>query len=197
MKQLILIILGVLLPFLLLAQPQFSFEGERLNFSLMRSASADTLIWSVVGDYYLSNLHDEALTRLIVFPVPSTPEIGIAEDIKLELIAPGDSMAVELQDQSDKGFSFCLDLPGRSFAKLRISYHQKIIGKTAHYVLLTANSWGRPLPYCDMTLILAPGIEPDSLPFASPSMSSNAQGTIYHWQFMDFSPAQDFILKIR
>ncbi len=186
-----------LLPVLLAAQPQYGFEGEILDFSLVRSASPDTLVWTVCGDYYLSNLYGEALSRLIVFPVPSSSEIGSATNIELDLIEPADSMAVELMGQSEKGFSFRLDLPSRSFAKLRISYNQKIRGKTAHYVLLTANSWGRPLPFCDMTLTLGPGIELKELPFLSPSLGSSEMGKVFHWQFLDFIPEKDFIVRIR
>jgi len=186
-----------LMPFLLLAQPQYNFEGERLEFSLIRCASSNTLVWTVSGDFYLSNLQSDALSRLIVFPVPSSSDIGKAENIKLDLMQPSDSLAVELMGHSEKGFSFRLDMSPRSFAKLRISYNQQISGKTAHYVLLTANSWGRPLPFCEMTLILGPGIELDDLPFHSPSMSSGEKGKVFHWQFLDFSPERDFIVRIK
>ncbi len=189
--------LFALLPVLLAAQPQFGFEGERLDFTLVRSASPDTLDWTVSGDYYLSNLHDEALSGVIVFPVPSSSEIGSAGNIRLDLIEPSDSMAVELTGQSDKGFSFRLDLPPRSFAKLHINYSQKISGKTAHYVLLTANSWGRPLPFCEMTLNLGQGVELEEMPFPSPSLSSGEIGKVFNWQFQGFSPEKDFIVRIR
>jgi hypothetical protein len=197
MKLIIALCLLVLLPVWLAAQPQFAFEGEKLDFSLNRSMSPDTLVWTVCGDYFMSNLHSEALSRIIAFPVPATLEIGSAEKILLELIEPQDSMQVELVGRNDKGFSFRLDLPARSFAQLRISYLQKISGKTAHYVLLTANSWGRPLPFCDMTLSLAPGLELEELPFPSPSLSSSASGQVFHWQFLDFSPEKDFIVKLK
>jgi len=186
-----------ILPALLVAQPQYAFEGEVLDFMLRRNASSDSLIWSVCGDFYLSNLHRESLSRLIVFPIPSTSEIGIAESVRLSLIDPSDSMAVELIGHGKNGFSFRLDLPSRSFVKLRICYDQKIGGNTAHYVLLTANSWGRPLPFCDMTLTLEPGIELEELPFPSPSLSSCEMGKVFHWQYLDFSPKNDFIVRIK
>ncbi len=197
MKLLSALCLLVLLPVVLFAQAQYAFEGEELNFTLLRSASSDSLIWSVCGDFYMSNLHNESLSRMIVFPVPSTLEIGGAENIKLELMDPSDSMAVDLIGHGDNGFSFRLDLPSRSFVKLRISYNQRIGGNTAHYVLLTANSWGRPLPFCDMTLTLGHGIELEELPFPSPSLSSCEMGKVYHWQYLDFRPDKDFIVMIR
>lgn len=189
--------LALLLPALLVAQPQFGFEGEQLSFSLVRSPAPDTLVWTVIGDFYLSNLHREALSRMLTFPVPSNAEIGVAENLELALVEPTDSMAVELLGQGDSGFSFRLDLPPRSFAQLRISYSQKISGKTTHYVLLTANSWGRPLPFCEMTLLLEPDIELVELPFPGPDLSSGDAGKIYHWQFLDFTPDRDFILRIK
>ena len=189
--------LAALLPAMLFAQARYGFEGEKLDFSLLRGASPDTLLWTVRGDFYLSNLNNEALSRLIVFPVPSTPLIGMASDVKLDLLEPVDSMAVELAGLSEKGFSFRLDMPPRSFAKLRISYSQKISGKTAHYVLLTANSWGRPLPFCDITLTLEPGIELEDYPFPSPEVSSDGTGEVFHWQIQHFSPERDFIVRIK
>lgn len=189
--------LAALLPAMLFAQAQYGFEGEKLDFSLLRGASPDTLLWTVRGDFYLSNLNNEALSRLIVFPVPSTPLIGMASDVKLDLLEPVDSMAVELAGLSENGFSFRLDMPPRSFAKLRISYSQKISGKTAHYVLLTANSWGRPLPFCDITLTLGHGIELEDYPFPSPEVSSGETGEVFHWQFQHFSPERDFIVRIK
>jgi len=197
MKPLSSLCLWALLPVMLVAQAQYAFEGEELNFTLLQSASSDSLIWNVCGDFYMSNLHNEALSRMIVFPVPSTLDIGVAENITLDLIEPSDSMAVELIGQGASGFSFRLDLPSRSFAKLRISYNQRIGGNTAHYVLLTANSWGRPLPFCDMTLILGHGIELEELPFPSPSLSDCEFGKVFHWQYLDFRPDKDFIVKIR
>ncbi|MBW6514091.1 MAG: hypothetical protein K0B87_04985 [Candidatus Syntrophosphaera sp.] len=186
-----------LLPVLLAAQPQFSFEGERLEFTLVRGAGPDSLVWTVSGYFYLSNLHHEALSRVIAFPVPSNAEIGSAENLELALVEPADSMAVELLAQGASGFSFSLDLPPRSFAKLRIRYSQRISGKTAHYVLLTANSWGRPLPFCEMTLLLEPGLELEELPFPGPDLSSGEAGTLYHWQFLDFSPERDFSVRLK
>lgn len=187
----------ILFPAWLFAQTQFGFEGERLDFALVRSSISDSLLWSVSGDYYLSNLQDQALSRLIAFPVPSSPDIGVAENIELELVEPEDSMTVELIRHSEQSFHFRLDLPPRTFARLHISYTQKIFGKTAHYVLLTANSWGRPLPYCEITLSLAPGIELLEMPFPSPEQSSDGGANIFTWKFVDFSPDRDFILSFR
>jgi hypothetical protein len=137
----------LLLPALLAAQPQFAFEGEILNFSLdHHSAQSDTLLWSVSGVYYMSNLHNEPLSRMVWFPVPSSDSIGVAENVEVTFSEYADSMAVELVRQTPQGFGFLLDLPARSFAGIQISYTQKVWGSEARYVLLTTNSWGRRYP---------------------------------------------------
>ncbi len=106
------------------------FRGRNSRFFAGSERAPDTRSdW--FGDYYLSNLMAKLLAGLIVFPVPSSSEIGSATNIELDLIEPADSMAVELMGPQRKGFSFRLDCLLRSFAKLRISYNQKIRGKTA------------------------------------------------------------------
>lgn len=189
------LLLLLLLPGLLLAQPQFAFEGEVLDFTLERiSPVSDTLLWTVCGRFYLSNLNSEALSRLIWFPVPSSDSIGVAEDISLSLIEPADSMAVQLLNQNHRGFGFRLDLPARSFAGVRISYRQRISGSEARYVLLTANAWGRPLPSSEITLRVDPGLVVTSLPYPDTARLVEGETNSYRWTFLDFVPDQDFLL---
>jgi len=190
------LLLLLLLPGLLLAQPQFAFEGEVLDFSLEKtSPESDTLLWIVSGRFYLSNLHHEALSRLIWFPVPASDSVGVAEDVSISLIEPVDSMSVELLYQNQRGFGFRLDLPARSFAGVKISYRQKICGSEARYVLLTANSWGRPLPSSEINLTLGQGITLTDLPYPDPIASLDAQNSNYRWTFLDFVPDRDFVVR--
>ena len=190
------LLLLLLLPGLLLAQSQFAFEGEVLDFSLEKtSPESDTLLWIVSGRFYLSNLHHEALSRLIWFPVPASDSVGVAEDVSISLIEPVDSMSVELLYQNQRGFGFRLDLPARSFAGVKISYRQKISGSEARYVLLTANSWGRPLPSSEINLTLGQGITLTDLPYPDPIVSLDTQNSNYRWTFLDFGPDRDFVVR--
>lgn len=192
------LLLLLLLPGLLLAQPQFAFEGEVLDLSLERiSAEHDTLLWTVSGRFFLSNLHHEALSRLIWFPVPASDSVGVAEDVLVSLIEPVDSMEVELLYQNPRGFGFRLDLPARSFAGVRISYRQRISGSEARYVLLTANAWGRPLPSSEIHLSLGQGINITDLPYPNPVISLGDLASTYHWTFLDFVPDKDFVLRFQ
>ena len=189
------IFLIFLFPLALFAQAQFSFEGEVLQFSLTRgSATADTLLWSVTGDYYFSNMHEAPLSRVIWFPVPSNATMGKAEILELCLIEPSDSMWVELVNHTDQGFSFRLDLPPTSFAKLHLHYTQKISGKEARYVLLTANSWGRSLPSSEITLNLDNTIEPVYLSYVHDAVRRDEMSHSYFWSFTDFVPDEDFVI---
>lgn len=189
-------LLLILLPVFLAANGGPNFEGERLEFRLERIAEeSDTLLWSVSGDFYFSNLSQEPLSRLIWFPVPSSDSIGVAEDVFVSIPETADSMSVELIRQTPQGFSFRLDLPERSFAGVRISYRQRISGSEARYVLLTTNAWGRPLPSSEIALRLEPGLELAELPFPNPAISHD--GSSYHWSFLNFVPEKDFILHFR
>jgi len=193
-----ILFLLLLLPVLLLAQPQFSFEGETLQFSLFyASADTDTLLWSVTGDFYFSNMHSEALSRMIWFPVPSSGQNSVADILELSLIEPGDSMQVELLRQTEQGFSFRLDMPQRSFAGVRIHYKQRISGKEAQYVLVTANSWGRPLPSSEISLTLEGSLELDYLSYPNDIVALGNGEQFYHWQFLDFVPDKDFIVRVK
>ncbi len=189
-------LLLILLPVLLAANGGPNFEGEQLYFRLEPlSEESDTLLWSVSGDFYFSNLSQEPLIRLIWFPVPSSDSIGVAEDISVSIPEPADSIAVELIRRTPQGFSFRLDMPGRSFTDLRISYRQRISGSEARYVLLTANAWGRPLPSSEISLWMGPGLELAEQPFPDPAISSD--GTSYQWSFLNFVPEKDFVLHFR
>ncbi len=190
------LLLLLLLPGLLLAQPQFAFEGEVLDFSLERDqAEHDTLLWTVSGRFYLSNLHSSSLSRLIWFPVPASDSVGIAQDVLVSLIDPADSVEVELLFQNPRGFAFRLDLPARSFAGVKISYRQRISGSEARYVLLTANAWGRPLPSSEIHLSLGQGITVTDLPYPDHAVNLGALTSNYHWTFLDFVPDKDFVLR--
>lgn len=192
-------LLFLLLPVLLCAQPQYNFEGETLNFELSRSpADSSALLWSVSGDYYFSNLHSEDLRRLIAFPVPSSDSVGVAKILELSLIEPGDSMRVELLSQWEQGFNFRLDLPRRSFCGVRIRYTQEITGHEARYVLLTANSWGRPLPSCEMRLEVDASIDVAFVPYESlASLGRAGSPRVWSWYIQDFVPDKDFIVRVR
>ncbi len=197
MKHCPLLVLLALLPVLLLAQPQLSYEGEVLDFALISSlAGGDTLLWNVSGDYYFSNLSDAAISQVIGFPVPSSDSASVAEITELSLIDPADSMRVELLRQTNDGFAFRLDLPPRSFVGARISYTQKISGNQAGYVLLTANSWGRPLPSCEITLFVEGGLELRDYPLPDPVIFPSSLGDTYHWQLTGFRPATDFMVNL-
>jgi len=192
------LLLLLLLPGLLLAQPQFAFEGEVLDLSLERiSADHDTLLWTVSGRFFLSNLHSASLSRLIWFPVPASDSAGVAEDVLVSLIEPADSMEVELLYQNPRGFGFRLDLPARSFAELKIGYRQRISGSEARYVLLTANAWGRPLPSSEIYLALGQGLKLTDLPYPEPVVDLGALASNYRWTFLNFVPDKDFVLRFQ
>lgn len=179
------------------AQALPSFEAEKLSFSLkIDDSSSDALLWEVSGDYFFSNQHAHAISQPIAFPIPSSANVSLAVIHELSIIEPSDSMAVSLLSQNSQSIVFKLDLPPRSFAGVRLSYSQKVVGKEAVYTLSTAKTWGKPLSFCEIKLFIGNGIKPVSLPFADPQIIQGNSGNVYYWQFIDFVPLGEFVVIV-
>ncbi|HNT53039.1 MAG TPA: hypothetical protein PKH19_06520, partial [Candidatus Syntrophosphaera sp.] len=189
------LLLLLLLPALLAGE--LAFEAETLDFRLESlPAGGDTLLWTVSGDYYFSNLGQDPLSRPIWFPIPADSSAGRAEILDLSLIDPADSMSVELLKQNVQGLMFRLALPARSFARLRLSYRQRVYGSEVRYILKTANAWGRPLPHSTLNLFVSNSIELAGPPYPDPHLAPVPGGTRYLWQLPDFVPQSDFVVSI-
>jgi len=198
MKRLCLFALALLVPVLLAGTAGFAFEAEELYFSVTRDpADSTSLLWTVEGDYYFSNLSDEAFSGPIAFPIPSDGKANIARLRELKLVDPEEGMQVRLEYQNAQGLLFNLALPARGFAKVRIGYDQAMPDSTAVYILKSANTWGRPLPYSGITLKVQTGLRVEWPGFPDPHISDPLDGGSYRWEFHDHVFQSDFRILLR
>ena len=194
------VLLGALLlaSALLGAQAGLSFEAERIDFSL-RAAETEAagLVWEVRGVYSFSNCTEQSLHQLIAFPIPSGAGLEPYADLVL-LKSEGDPEAsCELVSSNAKGLSFGLSLPPLSFISILISYRQRVTGKTASYILQTANSWAQPLPSAIYSLYVENGVELKSISLTDPLILNSRTGIYYFWEFRNYRPEQDFVLHLK
>jgi hypothetical protein len=188
----------LLVPLLLCGTAGLTFEGETLVFTLSREApGSDSLVWLAQGDYYFSNLSNDGISSPIAFPIPSGngSEVAVLHD--LALIDPADSMAVELLRQHDQGLLFTLKLPANSFAHLRLSYSQIITGAEAVYILKSANTWGRALPYCGIELLVEEGLKVSVPGFPGPRIQTTDGCTSWQWDFTNIVFSHDFRITLK
>ncbi|HRY83603.1 MAG TPA: hypothetical protein P5533_03105 [Candidatus Cloacimonadota bacterium] len=195
---------GVLLGALLLAsallgaQAGLSFEAERIDFSLRSTRDEASLMeWEVRGVYSFSNCTEQSLHQLIAFPIPAGDGLCTYTDLVLNKSEGDPEASCELISKSEKGISFGLSLPPLSFISILISYRQRVTGKTASYILQTANSWAQPLPSAIYSLYVENGIELKSISLTDPLILNSRTGIYYFWEFRNYRPEQDFVLHLK
>jgi len=165
----------------IIALSALSFEAEELDFYL------ESDLWKMDGLFHFANYDTVAVTKLIYFPVVCD---SLCLPVKINTLAIQDSSGAEvtLLKQTKNGFTFLLSLPALSFCTLRIDYSQILQGNYAKYIITTANSWGRALPYAKYTLHPGKNVQISSLPFPV----QKQEGRNYIWEFYDFSPDKEF-----
>lgn len=182
---LLLICLGSFSPSSLQARQRgLSFETEQLSFTVQDS------LWLFDGDFGFYNSSSQALDQAIYFPVPANETQSQATEVSV--VMGEQQQILPVHGISPEGFWFQLTLPPQSFETVRIRYRQVFQGDRASYVLLSALTWGKPLPYASYRLRLPQGSTLLHLPFADPKISAQDGWDIYYWEFYDFVPEADF-----
>lgn len=176
--------------------PSFSFEGEKLDFHLRPEPETGNLIWSLNGVYWFSNLSQQPLSQVIAFPVPSDSLCSEAQDLSLIVVSYGDSTSVKLVQQWPQGFSFRLEAPQRRLVAVQIGYHQVLHGKKASYVLMSTNSWGRPLPLSEISLRVDKSLRISSVSLPGYQLESFEGDALYIWSMSDFVADTDLIVEL-
>lgn len=174
----------------------FNFEGEKLDFHLRPDAETGELIWELDGVYWFSNLSEKPLSQVIAYPVPSDSLCSEVQDLSLRIVSYGDSSSVKLLNQWPQGFSFRLEAPQRRLVALRIGYHQRLQGKTARYVLMTTNSWGRALPLSEISLRVDKSLAVKSISLPGYQLESFEEDALFAWSLSDFVAETDLIVEL-
>ena len=176
--------------------PSFSFEGEKLDFHLKPEPGTGNLIWELNGVYWFSNLSQQPVSQVIAFPVPSDSLCSEVRDLSLKVLSYGDSTYVKLVQQWPQGFSFLLEVPQRRLVAVQIGYHQVLQGKTARYVLMSTNSWGRPLPLSEISLRVDKSLEVKSISLPGFHLEFFEGDALYTWSMSDFVADTDLIVEL-
>lgn len=168
---------------------RLDFTEENLEFELSDGK------WKLDGDYMFSNYSPEDITQNIYFPIPADSSALPAYDVSIKIIKPLKGQKCKLLNINPKGFWFELTMPAQTIAVCKIKYKQKLIGNRAHYILLTANSWGKPLEYANYTLNVPNKLRLKAMPLDNPIVKKGMFHKKYVWEYTNFSPDKDFIVE--
>lgn len=179
---------------LILAQQAYSaatleFTSEDLVFSLYGN------VWKLKGDYVFSNYSTDVVTQQIYFPIPVDSTSSGAQDVTLSLVKSLPGQSCKIMSVKPEGFWFELVLPAKTIATCKISYWQQLRGTKAKYILLTANSWGKPLEKAKYTLYVSNKIRVKKLSLPDPVFKQRWFSVRYIWEYSNFSPQTDFIVE--
>ena len=178
------LLLSLLLAIVCLGLTALSFEAEELNFKLAKG------YWEMDGLFHFASYVDEAVSIPIFFPIPADSLCLQPKLLALEVME--DSLAsVSLTSQTKSGLYFVVNMPPQHFCTVRIAYSQELLGKSASYIITTANAWGKPLNFASYKLVVDNGITVNKLPF--PAQTQTEEG--YYWEFYNFSPKGEFELE--
>jgi hypothetical protein len=171
------------------ASTRISFMQEDLIFKLSRHT------FTVDGSYWFSNESNETITQALFYPYPQEDYLGKAEFLKLKLINPPQGQNVKKLSESDKGFWFEVTLQAKTIMECRIGYKQKLKANTAKYIIMTTQSWGKPLEQAVFQLKVPRCLKITKLPLDNPSVKSTWFHSIYSWERKNFWPETDFIVE--
>lgn len=187
-------VIGIILLFsfsicTLYAIGSLDFTGESLVFKLSANE------FKVSGDYRFSNYSSEDVTQTIYFPIPTDSTAHPATKIKIKLLKPLPGQNCKLMAINPHGFWFELTLPAKTIAVCHISYRQKLRGNSAKYVLMSTQSWGKPLEDVKYVFYACKNIKLKSISLPDPVVKTGIFSKKYTWEYKNYSPEQDFIVE--
>jgi hypothetical protein len=165
------------------------FTQEDLSFTLSK------VLFTLDGDYMFSNYSPEDIVQNIYFPIPADEKTLPAQNITMNVIKPLPGQKVKIMSISPQGFWFELTLPAQTIAVCKIKYEQKLLGKSAKYILLTANSWGKPLEYAKYRLSVSKHVKMTKMPLDNPVVKKGLFHNKYGWEYNNYVPDKDFIVE--
>ncbi|MDD4309486.1 MAG: hypothetical protein PHO32_03835 [Candidatus Cloacimonetes bacterium] len=178
-------VLLLLFTLVTIASFALSFEAEELRFSLQPG------FWEMEGLYHFANHTDEPISQVIFFPIPADSLCAVPTISKVELAEPDSLASCVFVQQNNAGFYFRLSMPEKHFCTVQIVYKQVLSGNYASYIITSANKWGKPLSFASYSLVFAHGITITELPFPVQQQGN----TGYFWEFYDFSPQGEFLVR--
>ncbi len=164
-----------------------AFEMEQLSFEL----SDSLMIFD--GLFSFSNLSALREKDEIYFPIIVDNDQAMYDSLFVTWEETGYPVPTR---RLEGGFWFTLELPGRSIDTIRIRYRQKLNGKQAKYILLSANSWAKALAYASYRVSLPQGSKVKHYPFEDRVEAQLIDGRlVWTWHVHDFVPKKDFYIE--
>lgn len=163
------------------SQQTISFDSEDLTFEIR-----DT-IFIVSGFYYLSSKVDKEF--LLIYPFPTDTIYGTPFDVSIHNLSTNHPVSYKpSRNNSYVSFitSYTDDTP------LLISYKQPFRANRVKYILLTTQSWNKPLTTANYKLITDKDLK--IIYFSIPPDESITvdDKNIFFWHIENFMPDRDF-----
>jgi hypothetical protein len=96
--------------------------------------------------------------------------------------------------KADSGIYFRFEIGAAAACSLEVAYRQRILGRSARYILTTLQEWDRPIEEAVFKISLPrdlPGVE---LSYPADSLSLADGSAVYLLTFRDFMPEKDLLI---
>lgn len=159
------------------------FFSENIDFNL------DEKHFSVNGIFAFCNPGDKDLIQKIIFPFAdytrSIDSIRIADLREMKLIP---------FLTQDKSIIFNLKIPAQDTTEINIYYRQPS-SDINEYILLSTQTWHKPLEKAVYSLTVAKNIRIVSFSYQPDSVYETNNQKVYLWKKADFMPERNFIIR--
>jgi len=147
----------------------------------------------VTGDYFLKTTGDRSVVLVYPFPVDSL--YGEVDTIVVYNVT--EDQPVEILERRKSGVVFKANFEETNEIHLLISYRQKLLGKTAEYILKTTASWKKPLEQADYQLIVPVEMEITRFSIPPDNLIESGKERVYYWFKKNYMPSDNMVFGFR
>jgi hypothetical protein len=172
------------------SQPEFSFVREDITFRI------DDSYFCVNGFYWFTNQSDRNVEKLIYFPFGAVSDSERIDSIGIVNVSTRTKQKPTHSDEH--GLSFTATIPAGDTALYNIRYRQQIAGDSVRYILMSTQTWKRPLESAEYKLVInitqvrmmGFSLQPDTL-------YTIGGEQVYYWKRRDFMPTSDLVFHFK
>jgi len=149
--------------------------------------------FEVDGQYYFRNSGRNDIHQILFYPFPQDEMIGKIDSVFISDVAGFEEDLII--NQSEKGFSFRLDLEAGQEKIYRIYYRQRAPNNKAKYILTTTAQWGSPLEKAFYQLQAGSDIIITYFSYPPDKEEKQKNNNIYFWYMESFMPEREFVVE--
>ncbi|HVN47367.1 MAG TPA: hypothetical protein VMU30_00955 [Bacteroidota bacterium] len=149
----------------------------------------------VDGYYWFINHAQAEKTTEIYYPFGITSPHEQVDSVTVTNISQNYSPL--LQNQSNKGVMFLLDLPAGDTTVYHITYRQTVLSDSARYILTSTQQWHQPLAHAEYKLILNEQTVLKDLSYSPDKTYHIGNQNIYYWKQDQFMPSRDIVFHFK